>query len=195
MTDDRRLVVSEEDLAPTAGAPPSAAHAFAGAAGAVGRQAGRSWLQLALGGLVLTVAIGIGVVVVVRPFSGPTSADFCKALHHGEADIRAHVPITAPHGTAASLAALAQAFGNIGRYQTMLDDLVDASPPEVHTDMKTARDTFKQTIDAVPGGIRDPLGAFVGVALNNVIHQPSFQHVDAYARRHCGSTVFGTRVG
>jgi hypothetical protein len=74
----------------------------------------------------------------------------------------------------------------------MLDDLVDNSPKEIHNDMKTARDTFKESIDAVPGGVSNPLGAIVGILFKSLIHQPSFQHVDAYAQRHCGSTVFGT---
>lgn len=221
MTPDRRIIVREEDLDLPADAGTSAeaaaaaqhaagtahsaaaahgaaaAHA-AGAArtgGALGRLAGVAWVPAGITAVVATVVVAVGVVVVVKPGAGATAGDFCKALRHGEADIRSHIPNTRPQGTRQSLIALAQAFGNIGRYESMLDDLVDNSPKEIHTDMKTARDTFKESIDAAPGGISDPLGTLASVLFKNVIHQPSFQNVDAYAQRHCGSTVFGTRAG
>ncbi|MEA2410717.1 MAG: hypothetical protein QOC77_1278 [Thermoleophilaceae bacterium] len=205
MSDDRRrITLSEDDFEQPPSVPQSRPRPPARPPSVPIREvarAGRRFLGMPLipaaaAAIAVTVAVSIGVVVVVVKPGEKTAAGFCKALHDGEADIRGHLPNPHAQGSEA-LRQFVVALGGIGRYETMLDNMVDASPDEIKTDMTTARDTFKQGIDAAPGGatggLQGAMGAFVSIAFKTLIHQPSFEHVDAYAQQHCGSTVFGSR--
>jgi hypothetical protein len=194
---DRRINLTEDDFggpqAPVPGPGPGTVETAVAAASAGRRIAGLPLVPAALTALAVTVAVSVGVVVVVKDDEA-TKQDFCQALADGQEDIRTNIPET-PTGELEgeeALGLIVQAFGGIGRYETMLDNLVEESPPEIKTEMTTARDTFTESMDAVPDAVSDPLGAIVGTVFNNLLHQSSFQKVDAYAEENCGSTVFGT---
>src|SRR3954462_13918000 len=151
-SDRRRIVISEDDFEqPRSVPPPSPSASIRQATGAGRRFAGRRLAGLPLlpataAAIALTIAVSVGVVVVVVKPGEKTASGFCKALHDGEADIRGHLP----NGNAQGAEALRQfvvALGGIGRFETMLDNMVEASPDEIKTDMTTSRDTFKEGID------------------------------------------------
>lgn len=168
------------------------------------RSSGRfAWLSAipaaAVAAVAVTVAVTVGVVVVVAKPEEKTPADFCRALDEGTEDIKANLPNTDAEG-AEAFRQLIIAFGGFGRFQTMLDNMVEESPDEIKTEMTTSRDTFKESMDAVPGTAGSAAGGDLGgaltglltVAFKGIVNQPSFEKVDAYAQEHCGSTVFGS---
>ena len=153
------------------------------------------WIPAAAAVTAVTVAVTVGVVVVIKPGGEEnTPQDFCAALEEGQRDILENVPDSEIQDEADALETIVQAFGGIGRYQTMLDKLVEASPKEIKSDMTTARDTFDENMDKVPESFSDPFGALAAIVLKSLTRHPSLQEVDAYAAEHCNSTVFGTNA-
>ena len=183
---ERRIVLSEDDFQtpPAQGRAPSDGTALI-------EGAGRSWFAgMALPllvGTVITAMLGVSITVVVVS-TADTRPDFCEVLDKHRREIRANVPDTSGEP---DLEQFVAALGNVGRFQTMLDDLARAAPPEIKSDMETSRDTFKAQIDSAPGAADGFLATVVGNIYRNLIHSSSFENVDAYAQEHCGATVFG----
>lgn len=182
-----RRIIDVDDVAPSrprlrvsfddAASLPPVAHAARGA------------LSLKLIAAIAACAIACGTVVVVVVIPQLTKPDFCTVLHNDLNSMRATIPNQTEARQHPFRSALALT-GEIGRYESMLNDLADAAPSEISSDMKTARDTFKSEVDNAPGAVGNPAGAIVTALYQAAIHAPAFEHVNQYARAHCGAPVF-----
>lgn len=181
-----RLRVSFDDEQPSPVAPGVNAATPALAASAA---AARGAMSLKLIAIIAACVVAGGTAIVVVVVPNLSRPDFCAVLHKDLNSIRSSLP-SQPEARQHPFRSALALTGEIGRYESMLNDLSDAAPSEISSDMKTARDTFKSEVDNAPGAVGNPAGALVTALYQAAIHAPAFEHVNQYARAHCGTPVF-----
>lgn len=137
-------------------------------------------------GSVLVVLAALAAV-----FAGCTTRSieaFCSELDAGMEELYARG--AAAESQENPFAGFAIVFGSLGEFQLLLDRLADVAPSEIRADVEVTRDVVSRNLD-IGSAAADPLGALVGSMGDALIHQPSFDRVDRFARQHCGQPVFG----
>lgn len=136
-------------------------------------------------------ALLVAVLLLVTSLVGCTTRStesFCSELDAGMEELYAR-------GAAAErqenpFAGFAIVFGSLGEFQLLLDRLADVAPSEIRSDVEVTRDVMSRNLD-IGSAASDPLGALVGSMGDSLMHQPSFDRVDQFARQHCSQPVFG----
>lgn len=146
---------------------------------------------------VLTLLLSLALLTSLSACSAPrTPEGFCSVVDKHRQRYEAAMSdaqSVLQGGDATSLVAgLAKVISAVGDLQIMWNDLADAAPEDIRSDVEAVRDNNQKQLDALKNASSDPIGVLTSGVLSGLTASGSYQRVDQYAAEHCGSAFFGT---
>jgi hypothetical protein len=90
-------------------------------------------------------------------------------------------------GTAAMLSMLASAVGAPNELAHLMTQMADVAPKESESDFESVAAAFKKLSESESKAITDPLGAVVGNLVESAASAGSYERVEVFLAKHCGS--------
>jgi hypothetical protein len=140
----------------------------------------------------LAISVVTGSIILLAVGCSPTRSveAFCANLDDGHQRLES---ISAEAQRQPSpLASFVVAFGGLGEYEQLLDDLAESAPEDIRDDMERTRDVFAEQSEPIDdlsaSRVLGQLSANISTSLANA---PAFMRVDEFATTQCGTPVFG----